>query len=342
MAEHLDTDHLDLGHLDFGHIGAGLGEPAEPLRLILHDTDEPSDVGRALTKVAEAIAAAAPAAVTVERGGTATPPARPALTLAQGDQANIHYLCLPEGREAPPFVEALTGMAHRPAAPDEPWQAELAALTQPAELLVFVSPACPHCAQAVQAANRLALHNAKVTTSIVDVQRFPALAKQFSVASVPLTVVDGALSLTGVVQPAKLVEHLLARGGAAAEAQVFQAYIETGRIDAATAALVDGSSPQHLVTAWRKSTTSTRMGLMLAVEEALEENRQCLDGIVDDLIPVLQAEDTALQGDTADLLGRIGLPAAIEPIKALLSHTNEDVAEIAQEALEEIEERGEG
>ncbi len=324
--------------LDFDRIAAQLGEPTEPLRLILHEAQEPSDVGTALTRVAQSIGAAS-AAVTVERAGAAAPPALPALTLARGEQENIHYLCLPEGREAPPFVEALLGMAHPPTAPDEPWGDTLAELTQPAELIVFVSPACPHCAQAVQVANRLALHNARVTTSIVDAQRFEPLAKQFSVASVPLTVVDGALSLTGVVPPKELVNHLLARGGAAADAQIFLSYIEAGRVEAATAALVDGSGAKHLVTAWRNSTTSTRMGLMLALEEALEQKRDCLDHIVDDLIPTLQTEDAALQGDTADLLGRIGLPAAIEPIQALLSHDNADVAEIAQEALEEIEER---
>ncbi len=328
------------GDLDFDAISKQLGEPEAPLRLILHEADEQTPVFGALADLAEAIAKAAPKAITVQRAGGPEPPARPALTLANDEQANIHYLCLPEGREAAPFVEALVGMVDRGAGAAEPWQDELAKVVVPAELLVFVSPACPHCSQAVQVANRIALANGQVSSSVIDVQRFETLAKRFSVSSVPLTILDGGLSLTGVVAADQLIEHLLARGSADAESQAFESYIEGGRIDAATATLREGDGAKHLVTAWRKSTTSSRMGLMLAAEEALEEEPAALDGIVDDLIPILEVEDAALQGDTADLLGRIGHGASSTPIEALLEHPNADVAEIAADALEEIKSRG--
>jgi alkyl hydroperoxide reductase subunit AhpF len=328
------------GDLDFDDIGRQLGEAAPPLRLIFHGEDEETPLGRALADLATAIAQAAPEAVTVEPSTGPEPPSRPALTLAQGEQSHIHYLCLPEGQEGPPFVAALLGLAHRDGEDSEAWRDRLAKLERPAELLLFVSPACPHCAQAVQVANRLALASNQVTTSVIDVQRFEALAKRFSVSSVPLTILDGGLSLTGVIEPDKLIDHLLARDSAEAEAQRFESYIEAGRMDAAVATLTEGDGASHLVSAWRKSTTSSRMGLMLAAEEALEADRAALDGIVDDLIPTLQADDAALQGDTADLLGQIGVATAAKPLEALLKHPNPDVAEIAGEALEAIRSRG--
>ena len=64
-------------------------------------------------------------------------------------------------------------------------------------------------------------------------------------------------------------------------------------------------------------------------------------GLVPGLLPNLAAEDPVLRGDTADLLGRIGHRAARNPLRTLLEDPNPDVAEIASEALEEIEARSE-
>jgi HEAT repeat protein len=77
----------------------------------------------------------------------------------------------------------------------------------------------------------------------------------------------------------------------------------------------------------------------MAVEEALEADRAALDGLVSGLLPILPSEDAALRGDTADLLGRIAHWTARDPLRALLDDPNPDVAEIASEALEEIDDR---
>ena len=78
---------------------------------------------------------------------------------------------------------------------------------------------------------------------------------------------------------------------------------------------------------------------MLAVETGLEGDQAALDGLVPGLLPILGTEDPVLRGDTADLLGRIGHRAATDGLRALLDDPNPDVAEIASEALEEIETR---
>ena len=51
-------------------------------------------------------------------------------------------------------------------------------------------------------------------------------------------------------------------------------------------------------------------------------------------------DDDPAASDTADLLGRNGHRAATDALRALLDDPNPDVAEIASEALEEIEARG--
>ena len=84
---------------------------------------------------------------------------------------------------------------------------------------------------------------------------------------------------------------------------------------------------------------NARMALMIVAEEALSVDASILDGIVPELVSALDTDDAARRGDTADLLGQIGHPRAIEPLKALCSDLNADVAEIAEEALERVRRR---
>ena len=76
--------------------------------------------------------------------------------------------------------------------------------------------------------------------------------------------------------------------------------------------------------------------LMLATEEALAQDSASLDGLVPALGALLHADDDALRGDSADLLGEIGHPAAASALEEALDDPNPDVAEIAAEALEEV------
>ncbi len=278
----------------------------------------------------------------INEQGHGNPPATPALTLSYDNKAKIHYLALPEGPEEAPFYDALNSLAKGDIYREAPLSQTLANLEQPAELLVFIAPTCPHCPQAVKVANQVALASPRVSVSIIDVQQFPKLAERFAVSSVPLTVLDNGFSFTGVVPGAKVGEHILNRGSDGQRTEGFLNLIEGGRIAVAVKAMCKGSGLEPFLNSWEKSVTSQRIGLMMAVEEALEENEEALDRISTDLVPLLGAEDAALRGDTADLLGRIGLPMAVDHLKTLLNDPNPDVAEIAQEAIEEIEERDRG
>ncbi len=179
-----------------------------------------------------------------------------------------------------------------------------------------------------------------VTVSIVDVQAHTDLAERFNVRSVPLTILDGSLAVTGVVRPAELVDKILSRDDEGHGRDLLLSLVEQGRFG--QAALRIGTAPggADFVAIWESSSTSLRIGLLMAVETALEEDRAALDGLVDGLLPVLRHEDPALRGDTADLLGKIGHPAAADALRALVDDPNRDVAEIASEALEEIDARG--
>ena len=112
--------------------------------------------------------------------------------------------------------------------------------------------------------------------------------------------------------------------------------IHQARFEHAARLLVEKQAAERLISLWKDSTMSERMGIMLTVERVLEIKRSALDSIVHELAGILRSDDASLRGDTADLLGKIGHPDALEGLKPLLDDPNPDVAEIAMEAIEEI------
>ena len=205
------------------------------------------------------------------------------------------------------------------------------------ELLVFIAPSCPHCPNAVRAALALALASPLVNVSIVDVQRFEELARRYQVTAAPTTVVDGELSLTGLVSPTELVQRLLDRGTDRHNVQVLQSLVNNGLFDQAVDEVTAGSGTRAFGALWKESTTSTRIGLMLLAEKVLEQDPRALDDLLGGLIALLDAENAALRGDTADLLGQTGSEHARPALEKLLTDPNPDVVEIAEEALEGLE-----
>lgn len=331
--------------LDWDAVRRALQGAGATLQVVVHRSDAPGALDAKTDELARRLVQAGNGKVRLVEGDGTGLPARPAISLATERRAPIHYLGPPMGREGPPFVEALSRLAEL-ASPDVglpqqigAWSMRLAELAEPARLMLFVAPGCPHCPEAVRIANRLALASPRVSATIIDAQRFESLAERYHVQSVPRILIDEQLTLTTVVPADELVGHLLSRGTDEYAARAFRSLVESGRLADATSQLATAGGPLLLAQAWLQSTTASRMGLLLAVEQVLENDRSALDGAVEPLLPGLRAADAALQGDTADLLGRIGDDRAAEAIAKLLDHTNPDVVEIAEEALEQIRER---
>ncbi len=331
------ADPLEI--VDSERLRDAFGNRVRRVDLTLHPADSSTPLFDFLAETAERVLAAADGAATLESGDGSGLPARPGLTITAAGCGAINYLAAPAGPETAPFLEALERLANPSPVSDDTPAADRDALGGEAELLVFIASACPHCPQAVRAAISLAIDRRAITVSIVDAQLFPELAERHAARSVPMTIVDGRLSITGVVDATKLEQELVARGTPAYEARVLRAHVESGRIETAVRHLQSRTGCQSFVSEWRESTTSLRMGLLLAAETLLEEFPSMLDSAVSNLLPALESDDGALRGDTADLLGRIGHLSALPALTALLEDPIEDVAEIAAEAIEEITRR---
>lgn len=332
---------------DLERLRAALSGLEGALTLRLHRAPEESPFEEALAAAARAVAGACGAAITLEEEGKEGDggglPGLPALSLepTPGDR-RVTYLALPRGPEATPFVEAVSSLAQ--GASDQGVAAALEGLDRPAELLVLVSPACPHCPGAVREAVAVAAASPAVRTLVVDAERFPEVANRHGARAVPFSVLDAELTMVGVVPRSELVAAIAGRDGSGHAARLLRGHVETARFGEAARLLLDAETggASAFVDAWGGSTMTERIALLLVAEEALAARRDGLDVLVPALVPLLAAEDGALRGDTADLLGRIGNAEARPHLEALRGDPIADVAEVAAEAIEGIEERGEG
>jgi len=187
----------------------------------------------------------------------------------------------------------------------------------------------------------LALASPKVSVEIVDAQQEAELSAQYEISSVPTTIVDDELVMVGVIPAGELAWRLLEREGPEAEKVVFTALVASGRVADAAERLSDGRATNVFLDMWSQSTMESRLGLFLVAEEALQWNPDALEDLGALLIEGLQGDgplskDPSRVGDTADLLGQIGHPDARPVLEALSKDPNEEVAEAASDALEEL------
>jgi len=308
------------------------GLPDDPRRATLRPTADGGELGTRLAELADRVAEAASGAFAVEPGGADGPE----LEIVAPGRGRVRYLAMPEELEAEPFVDHLLALLR-----GEDDGGRFEGVTEPVELEVFVSEACPHCAQAVRAALELSRTSPLVQTTVIDATRFPELADRYRVRSVPATVIDGGEGLTGATTAADLAGRIRARGTPEREADVFASLVEAGRFEDATARVL-ASGPGAFAATWMRGTLSLRLGLLVAADGILEADPRALDGAVEAVLPALDDPDPGPRGDTADLLGKIGHSGALGALRAHADDAHPDVREAVADALESIEEGGVG
>ncbi len=326
-------EELDLRRLEDGLLGA-----KKTVTLMVHLDDKRKELSRSISRIAGLVEIAAGGKVVVRPGDGLGVQAVPAISMGTED-FNIHYLAVPSGHQAAPFIEAVVSLAKD----ERPLQAnmlQIQSLTEQLDISIFIASTCPHCPQAVRSALNLALSCPLVNLSIIDAQLYGDLADSFAVQSVPVTIFNKGLTLTGVRPSGELVKESVGLLSADGEARVISSMIQARRLDDVIKRLNSKRGIEGFVAAWGQSTTAIRIGLMLVAQSLLRTDKTVLDQIVPGLMSALASRDAALRGDTADLLGQIGHASAREAIEELLHDPNPDVAEIAKEALAEIASRG--
>jgi thiol-disulfide isomerase/thioredoxin len=287
-----------------------------------------------LLNVARQISGVSMNRIKIEEGEGSLLPGKPSLTPASGHTRNIHYFAAPEGAELAPFLDLLLWMGSDNEPPQSDSSKAIEKLAMPYHITVLMAPTCPHCPQVVRAALSLAVRTPSIMVSIVDALKFEDLAQGYKVKSTPTTIIDDGLTLIGRLTGEELAKNLLSLGKNGSLTPILESMIKAGRAEDAAVLLCAREQPQAVLPIYLSKEFSVRMGALVALEEALERNPRILDPIVEDLMPLLFQEEVGLRGDTAELLGKIGNPAAIPALRKAAEDPDPDVREAAEEALQ--------
>ncbi len=322
---------------DIGKYVADLGILPKKIEIKLHEKPQ-SELSDLMKNFAHSLADLSEGQITVtENGGEEDRlPERPALSLGGAGLRNIHYLGLPEHNELAPFMKALKFTSAGEAPLTSEVRAALDEVSSPADIWIFVSGFCTNCPKVVETVAALATYQPKISLFIIDVQHFNELADGFGVKSVPATVIDHELVLAGQVEAGKLVSLLGDRGTSRYERELVRSWIDGARPSKAAEYVGEGKGGEALVELFQEPELSTRMGVLVVLEEALAKFPDAVMGLVLCLLPLLSHEDARIRGDMADFLGNVGDPSVIPHLEKLTEDSDPDVVEAAEDALEAL------
>ncbi len=309
--------------------------PAHALRFVLSPTGRDDQFEHTLFNTARQIAGVSADKIDIESGSINPLPGKPSLTVSAGSPGNIHYLALPSGPELKPFLDMLSWVADVEPPPQLACVDSAQTMTQSSELLVLMAAACPHCPRAVRTILAMASKQPMLATLIVDATVFTDLADQFRVKSTPTVIINRQATLVGQLDENALIRHLT--GTHATFTDKIRSMIKSGRAEDAGALICQERDPGSVLPIYQSQEFSTRVGALVAMEEALDRDPRSLDAIVPDLVELLGHEEAALRGDTAELLGKIGHGDAGPALRrAAEEDPDPDVREAAEDALNSI------
>jgi glutaredoxin-like protein len=102
----------------------------------------------------------------------------------------IRFYGLPGGYEINSFMRGLLEVSGKKDELPKDILNRINAIEKDIHIMVFITLACPYCANAVINAHRLALENDKIKADMVESSTFPHLAIKYSVSGVPKIIIN--------------------------------------------------------------------------------------------------------------------------------------------------------
>jgi hypothetical protein len=296
-----------------------------------------SEFGRKLESFVGEMSSMAPGKIRVSReSNDSILSGSPCFRIGREKAFSIVYAALPLGFQLSPFLKALRLVAgHETPAASEP-----ASIDDAAEIMVVISENCPHCPKVVDAAIVVARQHPSISLCIVDALQNPDVVKEYRFRSVPATIVDGRLVLVGNTTADRLLELINIRGTREFEMEVVLSLIEARRISEAAECLDGDAGRQVILTLVQDPDLSKRMSALVVIEKALENKPDAVRAMAPSFAELLSNHDARIRGDVADLLGKLGDARMIARLEPLTSDPDPDVAEIAAEAIAELQKGG--
>ena len=136
----------------------------------------------------------------------------PAIVLGADGSSRVKFYGIPTGYELATIVEDIKTISRGVSPLSMETRKKLRQITKPVHIQVFVTPSCTFCPGQARLAHAFALDCPHITSDVIEIQEFPALAQTYSVRSVPLTVINEYTKFNGAVTESQLLEKVLPVG----------------------------------------------------------------------------------------------------------------------------------
>jgi alkyl hydroperoxide reductase subunit AhpF len=140
--------------------------------------------------------------VTVPSPETAPP------SITVGEHGRVRFMGTPSGYEFSTLLTAIIDAGRQGTKLSPATLTFIEGLREELQIMVFVTPTCPHCPGAAVLAHRMAAHSPRISASVIEAQEFPDLATSNRVMGVPRTVVNGKYHAEGNMSETLLVTAL--------------------------------------------------------------------------------------------------------------------------------------
>lgn len=141
-------------------------------------------------------------------------------SISVGEHGRVRFMGTPSGYEFSTLLTAIID-AGRPGTKLSPATiAFIEGLSEELNIMVFVTPTCPHCPGAGVLAHRMAAASSMISASVIEAQEYPDLAGAYRVMGVPRTVVNERYHAEGNMSETVLVTAL-SRAMASGRADAF-------------------------------------------------------------------------------------------------------------------------
>ncbi|MBU1424169.1 MAG: HEAT repeat domain-containing protein [Gammaproteobacteria bacterium] len=206
----------------------------------------------------------------------------------------------------------------------------------PPDALLFITPVCTHCPAVLQSLSELVKQAQIGKLTVVNIAAHPEQAAEYEVRSAPWVRL-GAFTLTGAQSIAELRQWAEWASGEEGTAHYVEHMLREGGYKHAVAFIAgDTHRLKSLlaIVANPEANISVRLGVSALLEAYA--NTPELQAMLPQLAELTFHTDHRVRADACHLLGLTGSASACSYVAACLKDANEEVREIAQEALQEL------
>lgn len=255
---------------------------------------------------------------------------------------NLIYHAVPKQRELHPFLELLEIIQNQGGRIPDDRRKNIRDIATPAELKLYITPACPHCPKTVRDITVFPVVNPLLNLSVIDGTMFPEMALEDDIRSAPTVVLNDAIRWSGDCPAEEIIDTLQNQDLTDLGPAAIQSMIENGSADKLAPLMVKaGKIFPAIYDLLLDEKWSVRLGTMVVFETLAELDTDLAHSGAAFLLEKLTDLDPSVMGDMIYLVGICGNTDMLPRLEELQQiHSSDEIMEAIEEAVETIQEKG--